>query len=447
MYTIEDTNFETEYKLEMIHMIIEEKFEYILPEVMKAHGVDMWIHLIERGIEDETMFEFGAMHGCVIFTDMGNGEIKKALFGHFVSEVPAMDLYDHIGSEWNENIAMYEHHVLNVGDEIREYIDDFDPKVIAVNYSEEFTLADTLTATNYKKLNEVLGNEHSEKIISSDKLINDYRAQRVHSEIILYARYAEIQRRAMEREFKKIIPGKTSRRDFANAVYSEMVKYGVVAGTVRPGYPGVRNSQVSEEIETRSKDYIFQKGDFLFLNWGFWDTDIHCATDYKRSAYLLNDGEIDLPEGTKKAWNNVMKIRDIVKSIIRSGITAEEAMNELVEEIEKIGIKHFPFLEGPGEKLEEVKTKNKEIPLFNMDFHTIGAVCSDHEFGTSIAPQRPNRKDWIIPINQFITFGYFLTQWVPEWNKWEIFSFKEDVVITPIGLEFLYPSGDDIILV
>ena len=64
------------------HRIRREKFDIVLPEVMRKNNVDMWIHVMRESIEDPFGAEdLGATSGVFVFTDRGTGRIERAVLG------------------------------------------------------------------------------------------------------------------------------------------------------------------------------------------------------------------------------------------------------------------------------------------------------------------------------------------------------------------------------
>ena len=59
-----------------------EKFDIVLPEVMRNNDVDMWIHVMRETIPDPFGAEdLGSTSGVFIFTDRGGGRIERAVLG------------------------------------------------------------------------------------------------------------------------------------------------------------------------------------------------------------------------------------------------------------------------------------------------------------------------------------------------------------------------------
>ncbi|SVB00884.1 uncharacterized protein METZ01_LOCUS153738, partial [marine metagenome] len=64
------------------HRIRREKFDMVLPEVMRDNDVDMWIHVMRETIPDPFGAEdLGSTSGVFVFTDRGDGRIERAVLG------------------------------------------------------------------------------------------------------------------------------------------------------------------------------------------------------------------------------------------------------------------------------------------------------------------------------------------------------------------------------
>ena len=67
----EDTPKEVNYQIR------REKFDLVLPEVMRKNHVDMWIHVMREGVPDPFGAEdLGSTSGVFVFTDRGGNGIR-----------------------------------------------------------------------------------------------------------------------------------------------------------------------------------------------------------------------------------------------------------------------------------------------------------------------------------------------------------------------------------
>ena len=66
---------------EMQNRILLDKFDTILPQIMREREIDMWIHIVREGDLDPLGYTFGSNEGIFIFTDRGGDRIERAFFG------------------------------------------------------------------------------------------------------------------------------------------------------------------------------------------------------------------------------------------------------------------------------------------------------------------------------------------------------------------------------
>ena len=109
------------------------------------------------------------------------------------------------------------------GSDLRSIIEERDPKRIALNYldlpirGEGVHTVDGLSHTDYRLLEEELGEKYVERFVSAQHLIADFHGEHVVSEIIEFSKISDITRRGIERALSNevITPGKTTYYDIA----------------------------------------------------------------------------------------------------------------------------------------------------------------------------------------------------------------------------------------
>ena len=67
---------------EMIKQILLDKFDTILPQIMREHEIDMWIQVMREGGPNPMGDVLGGNNGVFIFTDRGGDRIERAVIGH-----------------------------------------------------------------------------------------------------------------------------------------------------------------------------------------------------------------------------------------------------------------------------------------------------------------------------------------------------------------------------
>ena len=82
---------------------------------------------------------------------------------------------------------------------MREYVEERDPKTIAVNFSDWLAIADGISHSQYVKLEKILWPKYSERIVSAENVITDFRARRILREVSAMTNALEIHRQILER--------------------------------------------------------------------------------------------------------------------------------------------------------------------------------------------------------------------------------------------------------
>ena len=422
---------EARYRYEMLNLVRREKFDFIMPGAMRDNGIDMWIHVIRRGDPDPFGLDLGANMGYFVFTDRGGDRIERALFGVSFAQIADKSIYDIIGEE----------------SDFTKHIAERNPKRIAVNMSKWLSHADGLSYTGYFKLCKMLGDENAKKLVSSEKVITDFRVRRVQSEIIIFTKACEIQRDLMESAFKNIIPGVTTREDIGWYAQGWLLDKGIenYHYGIDP-LPQIMHSCISDPSEWDDPDYVFQRGDMIKWDWGF--TYLNFGTDYKRWAYILREGEKDLPADVQHAWNQALKAREILRKTIKPGLTALETLEKVNKAIEDAGFVSTPFTDTAKDKEIIASLGDSDKTGFSMDCHCVGNTGnSEVAVGPSVAPFRKDRAHLKIQPNNLIAFEFNIHSWIPEWKKRLTINLEENALVTERGVEALYPRQDKIILI
>ena len=330
---------------EILRLIRHEKFDLILPDAMRDNNIDMWIHVAKDGDPDPLDLDLGGnidftvtdTLGYYIFTDRGGDRIERALFGGSAER----GLYDIFDTESN----------------LRKFVEERNPKVIAVNMSKWLHAADGLSYMSYLRLTKVLGKKYTKRLISSENVVTDFRVRRVQSEIIAFANACEIQRQIQEEAIGRIQPGITKREDIGWWAEDQLILSAMVPRFGQNGRgPSVLYSEAKNltkpkgtfgettagfSSETRKPDYFYQRGDFLSWDWGV--RYLNFGTDYKRNAYILKEGETKPPAGLQHAFNRGLEARKIIRKHIKAGIPAYEVLEAIVIAMEKEGYVYTPY--------------------------------------------------------------------------------------------------------
>lgn len=413
---------EARKRWELMNQIRRDKFDLILPEVMRENGVDMWITVNREGYEDPLTEDFGRGYvggwGYYVFTDRGGERIERAALGigtHLVEENGA---YDIVTDDFD----------------LAQFVRERNPEVIALNYAQHIGAADGLTHTAYLRLQETLGEDYSRRFVSAQKLVSDFRSRRVASEIAAFAAAGEMSREIAERAFSNevITPGRTTLAEVAWWMHEQQFRRNL--GTSF-GMPSVYITG-PDGFEGLSDDTVIERGDFLAIDWGVGY--LNFFTDMKRHAYVLKEGETELPAGFRKAFDNARAVRDILKANIRPGRTAKDTLELLNRRIAAAGFGVMAEFNKP--------TDDPGVVDVIVASHSVGNL--GHGVGPSIAFFNPERLTYELKASNLLSIELFAYTAVPEWNGRKLrIPLEDDAVITERGVEWLYPVAEEILLI
>jgi hypothetical protein len=390
---------------DMMNLIRQEKFDLILPQIMRDNKIDMWIHVLRAGDPDSLADDLGSESGVFIFTDRGGDRIERAVLGFSSESIVESGAYDIFAAEDEliEGEAGWE----NV---IGEFVAKRDPRRIGVNFSERYAVADGISHTDYLKLVKELGEKYAKRIVSADNLIIEYLSSRVMSEIVIYGQLCKISEEKIEQEFDKIVPGVTALKDVAGNIWVRD----------RDGY------------EDNNNDYVIQRGDLIGLICGANARSY--STHISGLAYVLREGETGPPPEVQKIFDHALKTREIFRKNIKVGRTAGETLKILIRKLEEAGYIYI------DKDRYDVNADPKKTQV-HIDFHALGKEVLQTE-APRISPLGP---DWIrdlkIPLYHTFTFEYMVHMPVPKWGKRKhLYALMHDgVMVTGRGVEFPYP--------
>jgi len=389
-----------------------DKFDLILPEVMRENKIDMWIIMSREGNFDPLYAEMGEGYvghdGYYIFTDTGKPRIERSVLGidgYLLEETKA---YDYFGTE----------------SELKEFVTKRDPKRIGLNMSKEIGGADGLSYTGRQQLAEILGSRYETRFVSAEKLFSDFRSRHVASEIAVFAEAGDYSYQIAERALSNevITPGITTLEDVAWWMKEQLFKNNLQSSF---GMPSIYVTGPNG-IEATSTDRIIQRGDILMLDWGVGLMNFY--TDMKRVAYVLKEGEKEVPKSIQHAFEQAVKVRQIVVSTIKAGITAKQNEDNVYKALKDVGFSPIEFNK-PG-------SDNKTDVIIGC--HSVGDW--GHGTGPSIAFFNPVQLTYVVKPSNLFSIELFAYTPMPEWGGKKLrIPLEDDAIVTERGVEWLYP--------
>ncbi len=325
---------EAQRRWRKMNRIRADKFDLVLPEVMRENGIDMWIITNREGNYDPLYQDMGGGYtstdGYYVFTDRGGDRIERAALGMSGYLLEESGVYDYIGP----------------ADELADYVRERDPQRIGLNYSKNFGGADGLSYSEYLELSELLGEKYAARFVSAEKLTSDFRSRRVASEIAAFAEAGELSYQLAERALSNevITPGVTTLEDVAWWMLEQLHKHNLGSSF---GMPSVYVTG-PEGIEAVSTDRIIRRGDIMMIDWGVGLMNFY--TDMKRVAYVLREGETEVPESFRHAYEQGLRAREVITSTIKPGMTAKNAEEKIYAALEAAGFARMVEFNKPSEE-------------------------------------------------------------------------------------------------
>ena len=462
------TNFQSD-KLENINtQIRKEKFDLIIPSAMRKHKIDMWIHVMrdalpDLNIQEDDLFgaeDLGSTSGIFVFTDRGENRIERAVMGrrwgatqrqyeedksHLINELGIYDIiYDPIFV--TEPLATTETEYDFRFKGLRKFVEERDPKRIAVNYRDELgpwgttrIIRDGISHTDYRLLAKELGKKYSTRLVSSEYVIMDYCISPVPSEVELLKSMRQNELKLVDKAFSEIKPGKTKIENLGNT------------GDYEVDIVAFRRMYTGESQRGRSSGWenaIVQGGDII------------AAPSQGKFAYVLRDGDTEPPAEIQKIWSEYQKIEKIFAETIKAGLTSREIIQNYKKkfaEVDVIVIEPQMHMVQPKNNFPVYsKGHDQNKTLISIDCHGKGKGSRkwkhDIYLGPRIGSYGPEcTYDVPHAPNHHFVLEYFFYMPAPTANKNEdqylLFWNHEQAVTTESGVKYLSPPQKDLYLI
>ena len=170
------------------------------------------------------------------------------------------------------------------------------------------------------------------------------------------------------------------------------------------------------------------------LDWGVGLMNFY--TDMKRMAYVLKDGEKEVPKSIQNAFDQAVKVRDVVKSTIKPGITAKQNEDNIYKALQDAGFTKIEF--------NKPSTENKTDVIIGC--HSVGDW--GHGTGPSIAFFNPVQLTYVVKPTNFLSIELFAYTAMPEWGDSKLrIPLEDDAIVTERGVEWVYPINQRVLLI
>ncbi|MDH5475144.1 MAG: M24 family metallopeptidase [Cyclobacteriaceae bacterium] len=316
---------------------LEEKITTVLPELMRRSGIDMWVIIAREYNEDpviKTMlpatWQSARRTTMLVVYDPGGGNPLETMA---MARYSVGELFKKV---WDKERQPDQWKAL------AQLIEAKNPKKIGINTSENFALADGLSSSHYDRLVNVLSDEYKKRLTTAENLAIGWLETRTNSELVVYPNIVRIAHQIIAEGFseKVIQPGITTTDDIV-WWYRDRIR---ALGFTTWFHPSVsiqrKNPESFEHLRAfsdRPEQQVVIPGDLLHVDFGI--TYLRLNTDTQQHAYVLKQGEKQVPDYLKLAFKKGNRVQDILTTNFKTGRTGNEILKATLDQCKKENLK------------------------------------------------------------------------------------------------------------
>ena len=310
--------------------------------MMRRHRIDMWI-VVNEEFHDDPLTEYVAPprpyvgeRDIFIFIDAGKeaGLRRVALSGYEEEQLSRFfELQQFTPDPDNPREAA------EVLDELYE---TYQPQRIGLGIGGSGGITRSLTHDSYTFLSDAMGKEATKRFVSAEDLIEEFLDTRIPEELPHYRRLVHltevITRRALSNEVIK--PGVTTVGDVRLWLYDALWDHGVrtwFQPDLRVQRKGFEGNHSRGFLAIAKESMVIERGDVVHIDFGI--SYMGFDSDWQKHAYVLREGETDVPDGLKKAMANTNALQDaLTVRASRPGRLSSEVHDAAMAEMAEMGI-------------------------------------------------------------------------------------------------------------
>ncbi|MEY4134199.1 MAG: M24 family metallopeptidase [Saprospiraceae bacterium] len=371
---------------------LKERFQTILPEIMRREGIDMWLLIAREYNEDPVMRTMlpstwlSARRTTMLVIYEKEGKLETLACARY-------DIGEIFKKAWDPETEPDQFKRL------AQLIQERQPKKIAINRSVNYGHADGLSAYHYEKLLEALPDPTEKRLVSGERLCVGWLETRLPAELAVYDQICRIAHEIIAEGFSETViqPGITTTDDVVWFYRERIRALGLEAWfhptvDVQRADPGA--TEQNRNFSSRPGAAVIQPGDLLHVDFGI--TYLGLNTDTQQNAYILKAGEKAAPPYLVEAFNKCLRLMDILTAAFATGRSGNAILAEALAKAKAEGL-------------------NPSIYSHPIGYHGHGAGPAIGMWdmqngvpGTGDYPLYPNTA-YAIELNNRV--------FVPEWNK------------------------------
>ena len=321
----------------VVDEILADRFDNLLPQLMKETDIDMWVVISREYNEDpvlRTMLPATWLNArrrtiLLFYRNTASNTFEKLAVARY-------NVGNTIKSAWDKEKEPSQWKRLMQLIEVRN------PKNIGLNFSPDFNIADGLDKTDYDAFMEHLPKKLRSRVISAEPLAVRWIETRTEREMIIYNQLVNVTHGIIAEAFseKVITPGITTTGQVEWWMRQKVTNMGLETWF----HPTVDVQRAHNKLvghlysfSDRPEDIVILPGDLIHCDFGI--TYLRLNTDCQELAYVLKPEEKDAPTFLKDGLKAGNQVQDFLVKNMQVGRSGNEILEKSLQEAKTAGLR------------------------------------------------------------------------------------------------------------
>ncbi len=390
---------------------------------MRTHGIEMWIVVSEEFHQDPALYyvapplQYARRRDVMVFVDAGDDELA-AYSDYWRPTADYRRFFDPLPAARNAR------GIQDTPTGLRVLWERYDPATIGLAIGGNRGHDSSLTHDSYRFLADAMGPEAESRFVSAAPLIEEVFDTRLPGELEHYRQLVLATDVIAQTALSNVVitPGVTQAEDIKWFFEHTIAELGVGGKPWFEIHVAVqRFNEASGEmilyIHPSPDDLVFRQGDIIHMDCGF--DYLGFASDWQKVAYILREGEDDVPDGLKTALRNANIVHEAFATAPRPGMTGWEATLAIAAELEDVDF--LPSL--------------YSHPI-GYHGHALGPAINARDMDLSSPPE----WDSHLRDGSYRSIEFSATTAIPEYGGGTVrIPMEDDGYLTPDGYEYFRP--------
>jgi len=317
--------------------IVEEKLQQV-PSILAETGIDLWL-LFAR--------ESHTLHEPCFDLVVGTGVTWPSAFllDRTGARIAIVGSLDKANLEMHGYYPEIRGYVGGVRDDLLECLKRLDPRRIAIDWSEDDTLADGLTYGMFRLLMRILeGTPWADRCESAERIVGALRGRKSKTERERIRSACSSTVAIFDRLTPRLAPGQTEKQ-VAAMILEEMRREEGLEPAWDPEHcPAVFTGPDSAGAHAGPTDRAIEPGHVMNVDFGV-RKDGYCS-DLQRTWYFLRPGETSAPDEVRRGFETILESIRAAASELRPGRKGVEIDGVARDWITSRGYPEYPHALG-----------------------------------------------------------------------------------------------------